>query len=67
LRLRRKARLFPGRFDLSKLASTRTLRAFDEYYTAPDAGYAGAADYYERTGARHVLQRITVPTLILIS
>jgi predicted alpha/beta-fold hydrolase len=66
-RLQRKARLFPGRFDLSKLASTCTLRAFDEHYTAPDAGYAGAADYYERTGARHVLQQITVPTLILTS
>jgi len=64
-RLKRKARLFPGKFDLSPLAAIRTLREFDECYTAPDGGYQGAADYYERTGARHLLKSINVPTLIL--
>ena len=64
-RLRRKALLFPGRFDLSRLAGLRTLREFDDAYTAPDGGYASAADYYEQTGARHVLGAIEVPTLII--
>jgi hypothetical protein len=63
--LRRKAPLFPGRFDLSRLADRRTLREIDEAYTAPDGGYRSAADYYERTGSRHVLGSIRVPTLII--
>ena len=66
-RLRRKAKLFPGKFDLSRLPSIRTLRAFDGAFTAPDGGYHSAEDYYERTGARHVLAEIDVPTLIVTS
>jgi uncharacterized protein len=64
-RLRRKARLFPGRYDLSRLHRIRTLREFDECYTAPDGGYVSAADYYERTGAQGVIGSIRLPTLII--
>ncbi len=64
-RLRRKAALSPDQWDLSALAGIGSIRQFDEYYTAPDGGYAGAGDYYNRAGARHVLDRIAVPTLIL--
>ena len=64
-RLRRKARLFPDRFDPAPLAGIRTLLDFDEAYTAPDGGYRDAADYYEQAGSRHVLGSIAVPTLIL--
>lgn len=63
--LRRKAALFPGKFDLSRLASIHTLREFDETYTAPDGGYRNADDYYEQAGARHRLGAIAVPTLIM--
>ncbi|WP_447971063.1 YheT family hydrolase [Nitrospira sp. M1] len=66
-RLRRKAQHFPHRWDLSQLASIRTMRQFDDVYTAPDAGYRDAADYYEQCGARHVLHNIRVPTLIVTS
>lgn len=64
-RLRRKAALFPERFDVARLSSIRTLRAFDDAYTAPDGGFLDAADYYERVGARHVLEHIAVPTLLI--
>ena len=64
-RLRRKAALFPRGFDVAGLSSIRSLRAFDDAYTAPDGGFLNAADYYERVGARHVLEQIAVPTLIL--
>jgi hypothetical protein len=64
-RLARKAALFNGKFDLSALRTIRTLRAFDETYTAPDGGFRNAGDYYERAGARHVLGDITTPTLII--
>ena len=64
-RLRKKAVLFPGRFDPAPLAGIRTLLDFDEAYTAPDGGYRNAADYYEQAGSRHVLGSIAMPTLIL--
>ena len=64
-RLRRKAALFPGKFKLARLSAVRTLREFDDAYTAPDAGFDGAADYYERTGARHLLSSIKAATLII--
>jgi predicted alpha/beta-fold hydrolase len=64
-RMRRKARFWPNRFDLSGLASVRTVRAFDDLYTAPHFGFAGAEDYYHRASAMRVVERIRVPTLII--
>lgn len=64
-RLRRKAVHFPGKWDLTPLPSITTMTQFDDRYTAPDGGYRGAADYYNRAGARHVLPDIAVSTLIL--
>lgn len=66
-RLRRKAELSPGIWDVGRLSRIRTLREFDEQYTAPDGGFRNAAEYYERVGARHVLHTIRVPTLIIAS
>ena len=64
-RLRRKAALFPGRWDISALQQIKTISQFDELYTARDGGYRDAADYYDRAGARHVLHNIAVPSLII--
>jgi len=64
-RMRRKASLFPGKWDLTGLDRIRTLRQFDDRYTAPDGGYRNGADYYDRAGARHVLGSISVPTTIV--
>lgn len=64
-RMRRKAKLFPGRYDLSKLGSIRTIREFDEFITAPNSGYHDADDYYYRASAARMANQISVPTLIL--
>jgi uncharacterized protein len=64
-RLRCKARAFPGDWDLAPLKRIHTVRAFDEAYTAPHHGFAGADDYYYRASARRVIDRIRVPALIL--
>lgn len=57
-RPRRKARLFPGKWDLTELDGIRILSEFDDRYTAPDGGYASGAEYYDRSGARRVLDFI---------
>lgn len=64
-RMRRKAALFPERWDLSPLRSLKTITQFDETYTARDGGYKDVVDYYNRAGARHLMPQIAVPTLII--
>ena len=64
-RVRRKSRLRPGEFDTRRLRRVRTIREFDEHYTAPHGGYRDAADYYARTSSRAVIPDIRVPTLII--
>lgn len=64
-RIRLKARLFPGKFDLSRLRGISSLRMFDDRITAYYCGYTGADDYYARAAAANVVDRIAVPTLIL--
>ena len=43
----------------------RTVRQFDEAYTAPYFGFAGATDYYHRASAMRVVDGIRVPALII--
>jgi uncharacterized protein len=64
-RMKRKARLYPEVYDLAALAGVRSVRAFDDAYTAPHNGFAGAADYYHRASARRVLPRLAVPALLI--
>src|SRR6185436_18025927 len=64
-RIRRKARLRPDLFDLRKLSSVRTVRDFDEVYTAPYFGFRSAADYYHRASALRIVDRIHIPTMVI--
>lgn len=64
-RVRRKAELYPGLYDLKYLEGLRSIRDFDEQITARYCGFAGADDYYARAAAANVLERIAVPTLVL--
>lgn len=64
-RMRRKAQHFPERFSLDRLDAIRTVREFDEHYTAPHFGFRNASDYYHRASAMRVIDRISVPALII--
>ncbi len=64
-RMRRKAACFPGRFDTAPLDRIRTVREFDEIYTAPHFGFRGASDYYHRASAMRVIDRVRVPALVI--
>lgn len=64
-RMRRKDVFHPGRFDLSKLGTIRSVRDFDEAYTAPHFGFLDAEDYYTRASAMRVITRVRVPALII--
>jgi uncharacterized protein len=64
-RMRRKNACFPGRFDVSRLGSIRTVRQFDAAFTAPYFGFASAEDYYHRASALRVVEHIQIPTLVI--
>jgi predicted alpha/beta-fold hydrolase len=64
-RMRRKVKLFPGKFDLGPMARVRTVRDFDDVITATYCGFRDASDYYFRSSALRVLAEIRVPTLVL--
>lgn len=66
-KVRAKAKLFPELYDTSLLRTARTLRQFDDIYTAPAGGYENAAVYYSKASAIRVVQHIAVPTLIIVS
>jgi uncharacterized protein len=64
-RFRRKASLFPRAYDANQATGIYSLREFDHRITALYSGFASADDYYFRAAAARVIDRITVPTLIL--
>jgi hypothetical protein len=64
-RLRRKAELFPGVYQIDGIGSIRSIREFDHKIVAPHCGFRSADDYYDRAASARVVDRIAVPTLIL--
>jgi len=64
-RMRRKARLFPDRFDASLLQGVRSIRQFDDTFTAPHCGFKDSADYYKRASSLPYMPDIAIPTLII--
>ena len=66
-RMRRKDRCNPGGFDLARVGAIKTVREFDEVYTAPYFGFRNAEDYYHRASAMRVIDRVSVPALVITS
>lgn len=64
-RMIRKAHLFPGQYDLTRMRGMRSLRDFDHQVTAFYCGFQSAEDYYFRASAANVVDRISAPTFIL--
>ena len=63
LRAIRKVRDVPG--PEASWRGILGVRAFDDAFTAPDAGYAGAAEYYRGASSGPVLEGLRRPTLVL--
>jgi predicted alpha/beta-fold hydrolase len=64
-RYARKVRMFPDRYASNGLGEIRTVRDFDDAITAPAFGYRDAEEYYEAAGAKKVVDRVRVPTLMI--
>ncbi len=64
-RMQRKAQSHPDRFAVIRIPEIRTVRQFDETFTAPHFGFESSADYYHRASAMRVIERIRVPALVI--
>lgn len=60
-----KAKRYPGNIDVLRFAQSRTLRDFDDMYTAPMHGYKNTLDYWTRASCKPWLHQLALPTLIL--
>ena len=49
----------------SRLGEVRTIRDFDELYTARVNGFMNANDYYQRASSVNLAPSIRIPTLII--
>ena len=56
---------YPGLFDRDRMLDARTLYDFDDAFTGPVHGFAGADDYWARASAKPHLNRIRIPALLL--
>lgn len=57
---------FPGSLgSIDGLSKIFTFSEFDDRFTAPLNGFASATDYYARTSALPLLERINIPTLLV--
>jgi uncharacterized protein len=64
-RIRLKHKLFPDRYDLSRLPHIRNVREFDDEFTSRSSGFLNVSDYYYRASSIRVIENIRIPTLII--
>lgn len=50
--------------DRARLLAARTFWEFDDVFTGPFHGFAGADDYYRRSSSLGFIERVRVPTLL---
>ena len=64
-KVRAKRPHFPDAFGALDLADVRTIRDFDDRFTAPVHGFEGAADYYAQSSCKGYLPDVRTPTLLV--
>ncbi|MGH9901145.1 MAG: YheT family hydrolase [Pyrinomonadaceae bacterium] len=64
-RVRHKKKLYPNLYDVRNLRRVRTIREFDEHYTAVQGGFADADDYYTQSSALFYVEQVRVPALVI--
>ncbi|TAF63910.1 MAG: alpha/beta fold hydrolase [Cytophagales bacterium] len=64
-KVRIKARSMPNAISTVHIPKVKTLKDFDDYYTAPLHQFEDAEDYYAKSSSLHYLQHIAIPTLII--
>jgi uncharacterized protein len=64
-RIRRRHQQAPQIYTLEHLPKIRTIREFDDFYTARLFGFGTAANYFRTQSSNQYLEHIRVPTLVI--
>ena len=64
-KIRAKMEAMPGRIDDEGYRHLKTMRDFDDRYTAPLSGFDDAEDYWKQSSCRPFLRQIRVPALLI--
>lgn len=62
---RKKMPHYPEQLSWERYHKIRSLKTFDDFYTAPAHGFKDALDYYARASSFQYIPEIEIPTLIL--
>ncbi len=65
LKVQMKLQKYPFLVDQKLLAGIRTIREFDNMYTAPIHGFKNAEDYYRKSSARHSIAMVSTSLLCI--
>jgi hypothetical protein len=60
-----KAVAMPGVFPTSTISKVRSIREFDDLFTAPQNGFRDVTDYYTQSSSLQFIPTIAIPTLIV--
>lgn len=66
-KIKMKMRVMPGCINDSGYNQIKSLKEFDDRYTAPLHGFKDALDYYEKSSCGPFLSQISIPTLLVNS
>jgi len=64
-KLKQKMETFPEKLSQREFEKIHTIRQFDDAYTAPANGFRDAEDYYAQCSSVFVLDKISIPTLLI--
>ncbi len=64
-KFKHKVERFPNQIDAALIKSIKSLRGFDDVYTAPAHGFKDAMDYYEKNSSLYFLPNIDCSVFIL--
>jgi predicted alpha/beta-fold hydrolase len=60
-----KAQQYPDLFDLPRVLAAKSLRVFDDAFTAPLHGFSSVEDYWHRASAKPHLSKVSIPSLMI--
>ncbi|WP_020530946.1 YheT family hydrolase [Flexithrix dorotheae] len=64
-KLIQKIKKYSSALTIEDVKKIKTLREFDDIYTAPVHGYENATDFYSKCSSRHFIKNIEIPTLLI--
>ncbi|MEM1137493.1 MAG: alpha/beta fold hydrolase [Bacteroidota bacterium] len=64
-KIKEKMKVHPNNILGSYIPKIKSIREFDDFYTAPVHGYNGVDDYYAQCSSIHFISKIKIPTLLL--